>query len=109
MQKRFHSGIIWQRARAQQLARVPYCEKCLDEQTLVAATVAHHRVDVDQRPDLRTDPANLQSLCRMHHETLHHRAAGYSCEFDATGHYLDPRHPSNRPRRNIARPTPARR
>jgi hypothetical protein len=109
VQKRFHGGIVWQRARAQQLARVPYCERCIAEHALTAATVVHHHIDVDERPDLRLDPGNLESLCRACHEAGHGRALGYSKDFDVTGHYVDPRHPSNRPPRVIVKPTPARR
>jgi hypothetical protein len=107
--KRFHSSIIWQRARARQLRAVPYCERCLAEHTLTVAVIAHHKIDVDERPDLRLDPANLESLCRQHHEIEHHRAPAYSRDFGLDGLPTDKNHPIYRPRPVVVKPTPRRR
>ena len=58
----------WAAVRAIKLRTGPLCERCGK-----VATVVHHVVPVEDRPDLRLDLANLESLCRSCHEIEHGR------------------------------------
>jgi len=58
----------WERFRAWFLQRRPLCERCGK-----LAEVVHHIQPLDERPDLRLDPANCQALCRDCHEITHGR------------------------------------
>ena len=61
---RFYSSSAWRSARKAQLIREPNCRVC----GAPATTVDHieaFRPDVGGSP---LDPANLQSLCRRHHD-----------------------------------------
>jgi 5-methylcytosine-specific restriction endonuclease McrA len=100
----------WRKISRLQRKREPLCERCSAAGRLAHAEVVHHKIPITEATrHLMYDVSNLECMCRECHEVEHHRAAGYSNEFDASGHYVDPRHPSNQPRPNIARPTPARR
>lgn len=57
----------WRRLREMKLADTPICELCQAEGYVTAADVVHH-LDGDH---LNNDWANLQSLCRHHHESIH--------------------------------------
>ena len=64
--RRMYHTAAWRALRAAQLAAIPYCEapgcKC-------AATVVDHRVAHGGSNALFHDPANLQSLCKRHHDS----------------------------------------
>jgi 5-methylcytosine-specific restriction endonuclease McrA len=49
--------------RAEHLARQPNCSACAEEGKQRAAKVVDHIRSVREHPELRLDPANLQSLC----------------------------------------------
>lgn len=54
----------WSRLRVTHLNANPYCKRCEDRAgRYVAASIVDHIIRVEERPDLRLDPANLQSLC----------------------------------------------
>ncbi len=58
----------WRDARAQALTRDRgLCVLCLKDGRTMVATEVDHIVELVARPDLATDLANLQSLCRAHH------------------------------------------
>lgn len=62
----------WARARKMHLARYPLCEMCLASGKTEPADMVHH---IQHLTDggARLDPANLMSLCREHHESVHKR------------------------------------
>jgi 5-methylcytosine-specific restriction protein A len=62
--KLYHSA-RWQQLRKIKLNLNPICEDCKD----ALAEQVHHRLSVDQRPDLAFDLANLESLCASCHST----------------------------------------
>jgi 5-methylcytosine-specific restriction endonuclease McrA len=53
----------WQQLRKQHLASHPFCSACADEGVTRIARVVDHIQSLRERPDLRLDPINLQSLC----------------------------------------------
>jgi 5-methylcytosine-specific restriction endonuclease McrA len=59
----------WQRLREHQLSSQPLCEFCLRTEDITAADVVDHRVKHGGDVDLFHDPANLQSLCKWHHDS----------------------------------------
>lgn len=75
----------WQAVRLSHLKAEPLCRLCGDEGRLTAAAVVDHIQTVADRPDLRLDDANLQSLCKPHHDarTARQVAGGHR---GATGH-----------------------
>jgi 5-methylcytosine-specific restriction enzyme A len=56
---------VWERVRALHLKEFPFCVDCRPR--LVAAREVDHKIPIAQRPDLRLDGDNLQSLCKHHH------------------------------------------
>lgn len=62
----FYQSREWKKASAAQLRREPNCRRCGK-----AATTADHIRPVSEG-GARTDPANLQSLCRRCHGTKTH-------------------------------------
>lgn len=64
-------GSDWQRLRGWYIKRNPLCEDPykIHSQPTVASHVDHKKKIVD-RPDLRLDPNNLQSLCEFCHNSL---------------------------------------
>ena len=61
-------GEDWMRLRAIVLAKEPLCRHHLaNEGRAVPATVVDHILDIADRPDLRLEESNLQSLCRACH------------------------------------------
>jgi hypothetical protein len=88
----------WARLRAAHLAAHPACVACGR-----AGQHVDHIVTVRQDPARRLDPANLQTLCAMHHSILtnahdvERRAPDGkpmpSGQVDRFGRHLDPSHP----------------
>jgi 5-methylcytosine-specific restriction protein A len=62
----FYDTPQWRATRKKQLQEHPLCKECIAENKTTAATVADH---IQARKDggADFDPANLQSLCRSHH------------------------------------------
>lgn len=65
----------WKRARAIHLANHPWCtvEGCSER-----ATDVDHVQSVQERPDLRLDPANFRSMCHRHHAQRTAREQGFA-------------------------------
>lgn len=60
---------IWtERLRPAQLLCEPFCRECARAGRRTAATVVDHVEPHRGDWDLFTDPANLQSLCKYHHD-----------------------------------------
>lgn len=64
--------------RPAQLTREPFCRECAKAGRRVRATVVDHIVPHRGKWSLFSDPENLQSLCKYHHDqkTLRERAEG---------------------------------
>lgn len=58
----------WRRLRAAFLAANPLCRMCEAEGRTTAAGVVDHIRPIAERPDLRLEWSNLQSLCQPHHD-----------------------------------------
>lgn len=77
----------------------PTCRACAREGRLTAAAIVDH---VDRHGGDETkffNPANLQSLCKPHHDGAKQKQEriGFSAAVDASGWPIDPKHPGNRP------------
>ena len=55
----------WERCRALHLKSEPFCRKCRPR--LVLGSDVDHIITIRNRPDLRLDGDNLQTLCHSHH------------------------------------------
>lgn len=66
--RREYSSARWKALREEHLAREPYCRVCdRDGMTVVERLEVDHIKSHRGDPRLFWDPANLQTLCRMHH------------------------------------------
>lgn len=63
----------WGRLRRWFLARNPWCKLCDEKGIAEAAVIADHVLTIEERPDLRLDPTNLQSLCGPCHSSTKQR------------------------------------
>lgn len=85
--------------RKAQLAKQPFCERCLaqPEPVLTPALDVNHIRRHNGDPVLFFDPANVESLCAHHHrsEVQQEEVRGYSSRVGADGYPVDPRHPAN--------------
>ena len=61
----------WQAVRKMFATRHPLCKVCVKQGRDKALDVVHHIKSIEERPDLRLDMDNLQSLCTEHHEKIH--------------------------------------
>jgi 5-methylcytosine-specific restriction enzyme A len=72
----------WQRLAKMHLAEEPLCRYCKEMGRITSLArkdmVVDHIVPVKERPDLAFDVSNLQTLCRMCHDSVKRR-------FEATG------------------------
>jgi 5-methylcytosine-specific restriction enzyme A len=71
--RRWYFTPQWRALRAAQLAREPLCRMCHDMGRQSPATVADHRRPHRGDRALFFDPANLDSLCRLHHDATKRR------------------------------------
>ena len=70
---RFYQGTRWRRtARAAKRRDNWLCVRCRAEGRTKAAEVVHHRQAISDGGEM-LDLANLESICREHHESLHDR------------------------------------
>ena len=74
----FYSGSAWRKVRLQALNRDGgMCVECMAEFAACGrvrprpATVVHHVIPREERPDLALVLANLESLCDDHHAKKH--------------------------------------
>jgi len=58
----------WHHLRRAHLALEPRCAACAALGRAIPATIVDHIIAVVERPDLRLDPDNLQSLCKPCHD-----------------------------------------
>lgn len=79
----FYKSAVWRQARKTALERDFYiCQDCLAAKRRGemirprTATVVHHILPVEQRPDLRLDLDNLVSLCDPCHNKRHPEKGG---------------------------------
>ena len=63
----------WSRLRAWFLTGNPWCRMCDEKGRAVPALIADHVLTIEERPDLRLDPTNLQSLCGPCHSSVKQR------------------------------------
>ncbi|MGF7163146.1 5-methylcytosine-specific restriction endonuclease McrA [Rhodoligotrophos appendicifer] len=62
-------GAAWRRLRARHLSQHPLCVFCEKMGRIEAATVVDHRTAHKGDHMLMFDPGNLQSLCKVHHDS----------------------------------------
>lgn len=81
----FYLSRSWRRLRLEALQRDHYfCQRCGRR----AATVVHHIIPVKERPDLKRELSNLESVCDACHNALHperNRRAAQAGVEEATG------------------------
>jgi 5-methylcytosine-specific restriction enzyme A len=96
---RLYDRRVWRdRAQPMFLAEHPLCCMCLEDGLITPATVVDHVLPLVKRPDLGLSVANLQSLCKEHHDARKHAidVRGFHSEINSQGYFLDANHPSNR-------------
>jgi 5-methylcytosine-specific restriction enzyme A len=69
----FYSSARWMRLRAAFLCENPLCVRCLTEDIVEVAVIAHHKVERLADPSLSLDSSNLEALCESCH-SKHHKA-----------------------------------
>ena len=76
--KPFYHTAAWKRARAKALERdAGMCRDCMDRfragygSKPRRATMVHHVISIEERPDLALDMDNLRSLCEACHNGIH--------------------------------------
>ncbi len=91
--RHLYSTREWRQLKKAQLQRQPLCE--MEHGARVEpATVVNHRIPHKGDRALFFDPANLQSLCKPHHDGPIQRTErrGVSTQVDARGYPVDPLH-----------------
>jgi 5-methylcytosine-specific restriction enzyme A len=64
----------WRNLRRAQLKREPLCAMCAAIGKRTPATIADHKIPHRGNEALFFSPANLASLCKLHHDTTKARA-----------------------------------
>ncbi len=90
----------WRKLRKQVLTEEPLCKRCEREGRVTESTIVDHVIPIDQRPDLRLERSNCESMCKAHHdaEKQQEDRRGFSTGVDASGWPRDPQHPFYRDR-----------
>ena len=90
-------GADWQRLRRRKLQTAPLCEDCKSRGRLTLAVEVDHKIRISERPDLRLDWDNLQSLCAPCHaaKSAAERSGRPMRGCDVDGTPTDPAHPWN--------------
>ena len=89
----------WKELRLDLLAKEPVCVFWLREGKLTPATVVDHIQAHKGDIALFLDPENLQSLCKLHHDSAKQKAESKQVNHigcDENGLPIDPEHPFNR-------------
>lgn len=91
----------WKELRLDHLAKEPLCVFCQREEKLTPATVVDHITPHKGNLDLFFDDNNLQSLCKLHHDSSKQKAEirkinQIGC--DINGLPIDEEHPFNKGR-----------
>lgn len=66
----FYRSSDWKYIREYKLYKTPLCERCASNDIVNTATEVHHLLDIKDRPDLRLEITNLQSLCHECHNII---------------------------------------
>lgn len=61
----------WRKVRAVKLQNDPLCEHCAKNNKITIATMVHHVMTINERPDLRLVLDNLESICAPCHAAIH--------------------------------------
>lgn len=91
----------WKELRLDHLAKEPLCVFCQKEGKLTPATVVDHITPHKGNLDLFFDDDNLQSLCKLHHDSAKQKAESRKLNqigCDINGLPIDEEHPFNRGR-----------
>jgi hypothetical protein len=99
-QRTWYQKNVWRRRARAHLRLHPLCAYCLQRGiTTPAELVDHVQPIAGNWERFRLGP--VQSLCQSCHSSLKQREErlGYRDDIDGSGWPLDPRHPSNRPRK----------
>jgi hypothetical protein len=93
---RLHGTQRWRRLARAQLREHPLCVMCLQNGSIIAATVADH-VEPHRDDPTKFWTGELQSLCKFHHDSSKQslEIKGYRDDIGIDGWPLDPRHPVN--------------
>ena len=67
VREQFYHSKHWLHIRQYKLCLNPFCEICSTEERPVLAREIHHKLDIQEYPDLRLLLTNLQSLCTSCH------------------------------------------
>lgn len=77
---KIRSSAAWQRCRLNHIKRFPMCQdplgkhKANNELPPMGGREVHHKIPIEQNPDLAFDDSNLLTVCRYCHESLEKRA-----------------------------------
>lgn len=90
-----YNTAAWKALRHSQLSAEPLCAMCMkDGGRITAATVCDHKIAHKGSVTLFYDRRNLQSLCKLHHDSSkqrqEHRGVEIGC--DAQGNPIDANH-----------------
>ena len=93
-----YETVRWRKLRASHLHAHPCCVICLALGFDTHATVVDHKRPHRGDTRLFFDPSNLQSLCKLHHDSVKQTAEkrGLMPGCDEDGNPVDPKHPWNR-------------
>lgn len=69
--KRFYHSDAWLKLRRLKLSINPLCERCLKRGMLTPASIAHHKQERRDHPELALELDNLESLCASCHSSEH--------------------------------------
>ena len=69
----WYSSVRWLRMREWQLANHPLCAFCLEQDLVTPADVVDHVKPHKGDAGLFWDAGNLQSLCKVHHDSTKQR------------------------------------
>lgn len=73
----FYTSARWKRKRVRILRRDGYrCQICKRYGRIKEATIVHHKIPKELRPDLAWDDNNLESVCMSCHNRLHPEKGG---------------------------------
>lgn len=73
----FYKSAAWLKCRAFVLIRDNYlCQTCLRNKRLTPANTVHHKIPLEEAPELALNPDNLESICPSCHNKEHPEKGG---------------------------------
>jgi hypothetical protein len=92
--RRLYSTKRWQKLRADQLTRHPWCDMCLGMGVEIPATVCNHLDKASKATPEGFFAGPFNSLCKMHHDSTQARQEnrGQIIGCDERGWPIDPGH-----------------